>query len=104
MMTTLKEISSVPCRCQGFLDGEIAAEAKILSALIVTLPDQVAGQALDKLCTLYPLDKMKYSSSSSKIVTELNLSHLRRIRGKRRTSDSNQLEQEVIECDFNTCY
>ncbi len=99
MATTLKEISSVPCRCQGFIDGEIADEPKVLSALVATLPDQAVGHALDKLYALYPLDKMKYSSSSSK--SDINLSHLRRIRGKRRTSDSNQLELEVIECTFN---
>lgn len=95
---TIKEISSVPCRCQGFLDVEVAADAKVLSAIIATLPDQTAGQALEKLCTLYPLDKMMYSDSRASVseqITAINLSHLRRIRGKRRTSDDSQLEVEV---------
>ena len=95
---SIKEISSVPCRCKGFLDVEVAADAKVLLAIIATLPDQVAGQALDKLCALYPLDKMMYSgarTSLSEQVTEINLSHLRRVRGKRRASDDNQLEIEV---------
>ena len=91
-MFQAKEISSVMCRCKKIRGieadaEEIVSESNNIDVLIATIPECKVGNLVGDLFSAYPLDNMQRIETSSVI----NLSHLRRIRSRKRHEDQSSV-------------
>jgi len=98
-VVSLREISSVACRCsvqyltstttdQSNYETEVSAVSTTVDVVVASISVANAGKLLDTLCDMKPLNQFRNDINDS----ILNLSHLRRIRGKRKlNSESNEV-------------